>query len=378
MRPSFVLALAALALVAAPRPGRAQATRNDSAATLLDAARRFDAEGNREAAAAMWDQILRRFADTPAGAEARARLAARPGEGERSGRLEMMAWGGIHGAWLGLAVPGALGAEGRGPYSLGLIFGAPLGVVAGKLYADAAHPTLGQARAMTLGFRLGTWQTVGWLTALTKTDLSTEAILGSMVLGGIGGEAAAAIYTRHRSVSVGVVTAASHGAEWGTWFGLMGWPILGLEGDAGLAFALAATDVGLLAAVATAPRDISSGRVWLTTAAGIAGAAMGAGMDLFIQPGEEKVALLIPVLGSAVGLGVGIAMSKGVESVRGAEAPAREPPALALLQMDEAGTRVSLPMPTPTLVQVGERGPQPLYRPALAVSLFRATFQSGR
>ncbi len=378
MRLSPVLALAALVLVAAPRPSAAQATRSDSAATLLDAARRFEAEGNRAAASALWDQILRRFADTPAAAEARAQLGAHPGEGERSGRLELMAWGGIHGAWLGLAIPGALGAEGRGPYSAGLILGAPAGVIASRLYADAAHPTLGQARAMNLGFRVGTWQTVGWLAALTKTDLSTEAILGSMVLGGIGGEAAAAIYTRHRTVPVGVVTAASHGAEWGTWFGLMGWPILGLKGDAGLAFALAATDAGLIFAAVTAPRDITTGRVWITTAAGIAGAAMGAGLDLLIQPSDEKIAFLIPTLGSALGLGVGIGMAKGVESVRGASAPSHDPPALALLQMDEAGTRIGMPAVTPALVRAGERGPQPLYRPALAVSLFRAEFQTGR
>jgi hypothetical protein len=375
MRLTVVLALAAAAAVAVPRPVRAQATRADSAAMLLDAARRLESEGNRAAASAMLDQILRRFADTPAATEARARLASRPAEGERSGRLEMLAWSTIHGAWLGIAIPGALGAEGSGVYGAGLALGGPLGFLAGKAYADAAHPTLGQARAMTFGYKWGSWQTVGWVTALTSGDLGGKTVLGSMVVGGIGGEVFAGVYGRHRTVPVGLVTAASHGAYWGTWFGAMGWPILGLEGDRGLQFMLAAGDAGMLLALLSAPRDISPGRVWLTTAAGIAGAAVGGGVDLILQPSGDKVPLIIPVVGSALGLAAGVALAKGAESVRSASAPASEsPPALALFQVDEGGARLSLPAPFPAMVPVGERGPRRIYRAAVAVPLFRAAF----
>ena len=45
-----VLALAAVAALALPRPVRAQATRADSAAMLLDTAHRLDAQGSRAAA----------------------------------------------------------------------------------------------------------------------------------------------------------------------------------------------------------------------------------------------------------------------------------------------------------------------------------------
>jgi hypothetical protein len=369
------LALAGALAVAAPCIARAQATRADSAAILLDAARRLDVEGKRAAADAVLDYILRRFGDTPAAADAKTRLAGRPAEPERSGRLELLAWGAIDGAWLGIAVPLALGATGTAPYGIGLIAGGPVGFFVAKTYADAARPTLGQARAITFGFNWGTWQTVGWLAALTSGDLHGETVFASMVAGGVGGAAFAAAYGRHRTVPAGAMTAVSQGAYWGTWFGMMCWPIFGLTGDAGLRLGLAAGDVGLLVAALTAPKDISPGRVWLTTAAGIAGIAVGGGIDLLLQPSDAKTAAAIPVATSAVGLIAGVALAKGAERVRSARAPARSAPeASALLQVDEAGTRLGVPFPVPTLVPVGERGPRRLYRPALAVPLLRATF----
>ena len=370
-----LVALAAALTCLAPALARAQATRADSAAILLGAARDLDAEGNRTAADAVLSYILRRYAETPAAIEAKAKLASRPAEPERSGRLELLAWGAIDGAWLGVAVPLAFGATGSAPYGIGLIAGGPAGFFLAKAYADHARPTLGQARAITFGFDWGTWQTIGWLEALSSRDVRTETAFASMVAGGLGGATVAAVYGRHRSVPAGVMTAVQHGAYWGTWFGLMGWPLLGLEGDAGFRLGLIAGDAGLIIAAVTAPKDISPGRVWLTTAAGIAGIAVGGGIDLLLQPSNSKVAVGIPMATSAVGLLAGVALAKGAERVRSAEAPARPlPDASALLQVDEGGTRLGLPLPAPTLVPVGERGARRLSRPALAVPLFRASF----
>ncbi len=371
-----LVALACALAALAPRPVRAQAARADSAAILLSAARQLDAEGKRIAADAVYDYIVRRFGDTPAGAEAKTKLAVgRPAEPERSGRLQLLAWGAIDGAWLGVAVPLAFGATGTAPYGIGLIAGGPVGFFVAKAYADHARPTLGQARAITFGFDWGSWQTVGWVAALTTGELSTEPVFGSMAAGGVGGAVFGAVYGRSHSIPAGVMTAVSHGAYWGTWFGLMGWPLLGLEDDAGFRLALAAGDAGLLVAALTAPKDISPGRVWLTTAAGIAGIAVGGGIDLRLQPSDDKVAIGIPVATSAIGLVAGIALAKGAERVRSARAPAPPvPDATALLQVDERGTRVGLPVPSPMLVPVGERGARRLYRPALAVPLLRASF----
>lgn len=374
-RTPILVCLACAAGLACPAAACAQATRPDSAAILLDAARRLDVEGKRAAADAVFDYVLRHFGDTPAAAEAKRRLAGRPAEPERSGRMELLAWGAIDGAWLGVAVPLAFGATGTTPYGIGLIAGGPAGFFLAKSYADAARPTLGQARAITFAFQWGTWQTIGWLAALTSGGVRTETAFASMVAGGLGGAVFAATWGRHRTIPAGVMTAVSHGAYWGTWFGMMAWPILDLEGDAGLRVGLAAGDAGLLIAALTAPKDISPGRVWMTTAAGIAGIAVGGGLDLLIQPSDAKVAAAIPVATSAVGLLAGVALAKGAERVRSAQAPARPgPEASALLQVDEGGARLGLPLPVPTLVPVGERGPRRLYRPALAVPLLRASF----
>jgi hypothetical protein len=248
-----------------------------------------------------------------------------------------------------------------------------LGFLASKAYADAARPTLGQARAMTLGYRWGTWQVAGWYGALLNTRPSTEAVFTAMVVGGVGGMTGAAIYGRHRTVPVGVVAAASHGAYWGTWFGLMGSVIFDVAGDAMLKLVLAAGDAGLLGAALTAPSDITSGRVWLTTAGGLAGIAVGGGLDLIIQPDNGKVAAAIPTITSAVGLAIGVGLAKSAERLT--EAPGQgRPEAVALVQIDGRGTRLGLPVPVPTLVQVGQRGTRRVWRPALMVPLLTATF----
>lgn len=368
-----LLGVVAVTLCAAHRAARAQATRADSAAILYDAAQRLRVEGKQAAADALFDFILRRFGDTPVAVRVRAELSSRPAEPERSGRLELLAWGTIYGAWLGVAVPTAVQATGTTPYGIGLILGGPLGYLASKAYADAARPTLGQARAMTLGFRWGTWQVAGWYGALQSGRASTEGVVTAMVVGGVGGMAGAALYGRHRTVPVGVVTAASHGAYWGTWFGVMGLVLFDVKDNAALELVLAAGDAGLLTAAATAPRDITPGRVWLTTAAGLAGAAVGGGLDLIIQPNDAKLAVAIPTIASAIGLAVGVKLAKSAE--RSSMAPAPESSeATALLQMGEGGTRFGVPMPVPTFVPVGQRGVRRVYRPVLMVPLIAASF----
>jgi hypothetical protein len=115
--------------------------------------------------------------------------------------------------------------------------------------------------------------------------------------------------------------------------------------------------------------------VWLTSAAGIAGMAVGGGLDLLLRPSGARTVIAIPTATSAIGLLAGIALAKGAERVRSAQGPARGGPAdAALLEVDDAGARLRLPMPVPTLQPAGERGPRRLYRPALALPLFHATF----
>ena len=367
-----VLLLVSVFVVMPARVLVAQATRADSAAVLLDAAKRLQLEGNANAAAAVADEILRRFADTPAALEVRAWRRSSGVTGESSGRLELVAWGTIYGAWLGIAVPLAAGAEGSGAYGIGLIVGAPAGYIATRAYADANRPTLGQARAMTLGFRWGAWQVAGWYGALDP-NASGRSIVTATIVGGFAGMTAAALYGRHRTMPVGVVAAAAQGSYWGMWFGLMGSGLFDVGGDAIFKVVLAAGDLGLVGEALLVPRDISQGRVWMITAAGWGGAAIGGGLDLLLQP-EGKTALLIPTLTSAAGLALGLTQAARADERQalGPDRPAHE--ATALVQVDEAGRRLGLPLPTPTLALVGEHLRRRVYRPAMALSLFRAEF----
>ncbi len=158
-----VLALAAAAALAVPRPVRAQATRADSAAMLLDTAHRLDAQGSRAAASALLDEILRRFADTPAADEARRWRAARPAEPERSGRLELLAWSTLYGARAGRLHPrGRWTRRTARSTELGLVIGGPRATTALAPTRTRTTRLLGQARAMTFGFRWGMWQAAGW------------------------------------------------------------------------------------------------------------------------------------------------------------------------------------------------------------------------
>ena len=369
-----ILMLSAASLLAAPRLANAQATRADSADLLLRTARQLEAQGNRSAADALIRDLLRNYGDTPAAAEARGSGPSQPGEAERSGRLELVAWGTIYGAFLGLAVPAALGVDNASAYGAGLLIGPAAGFFLSSAYATNTRPSLGSARALTFGFRWGTEQGLYWYGALAS-DGSAQAAWGTMILGGAAGVTAAALLTKHRSVSPGWVTAISHGSSWGTWFGLMGLGIFDISSSDAFKLVLATGDAGLLAALALTPPQVSSGRVWMTTAAGIAGAAAGLGLDLVVQSGNRQLNFALPTIGSAVGLVAGARMAKRSEAAsRRAGLDAGTPPASALLDVGERGARVGFPALTPTLVPVGERGVRRLYRPALAVPLFHAAF----
>jgi hypothetical protein len=366
-------ALATLLALAAPRAAHAQATRTDSAAVLLDAARRLEAQGQRAASQAVLAQLLQRWADTPAGMEAARMIAERPAPTEGSGRFRLVAWGTLYGAWLGVAVPAAAGAESSTPYGVGLLLGGPAGLVLANAYARAARPTTGQADAIIFGSQWGTWQGLGWLLATTP-DVGDHAPFTALVLGGVGGLVAGHVVASSLHPTAGQTGFVSHAANWGTWYGIVAAVLTDAEDDAALSTVLVAGDVGLLAGALGAPRDVSAGRVWLTSAIGIAGAAAGFGIDLLVKPDEDKIILLIPALTSAVGLVYGWHVTDDLDRRRRPAGAPGSAGAGALLRLGDGRPRLGAPDVLPTLVKVAEGRLRPIYRPALAVALLRATF----
>ena len=120
--------------------GEAQVSRADSAAVLLQAAHTFQNEGRGEVAAALFHYISERFGDTWAGAEAITALQGFPEEGPSgSANVELMVWSTTYGAWLGVAIPGAFGANDAAPYGVGLLVGVPGGFLGGGRWPGHAH-----------------------------------------------------------------------------------------------------------------------------------------------------------------------------------------------------------------------------------------------
>ncbi|MGW8266226.1 MAG: hypothetical protein ACWGSQ_07645, partial [Longimicrobiales bacterium] len=222
--PRASLLLAAMLLLL-PGVGEAQASRADSAAVLLEAARTFQDEGRVQVAEALFHYISERYGDTPAGAEAITALRALPEEGAgRTSQVELMVWSTTFGAWMGIAIPGAFGADGPEAYGAGLLLGAPLGFLGGRALARSRSLSDGQVRAITFGSLWGTWMGYGVMELFDwgqkeYCDFDYCSVEGpdgpdvfkAFVVGGLTGTVTGAVLAR-KPIPMGVATAASLGA----------------------------------------------------------------------------------------------------------------------------------------------------------------------
>lgn len=380
------VSLAVCLLLPTPVRGQARAgvSPTDSAAVLIEAARSFEGREEWNVAEALYRHILRRFPDTPAALSARERLDLMDRSAPGTGSVELQVWGTLYGLWLGVAVPGAFGADDSEPYGLGLLLGGPAGFLSGRAAARSADYSLGQVRAITLGGTWGTWQGYGWREVLDlgvtevcppmedfcyAEEDTGEETFAAMVLGGLAGLTTGAIIARN-PVSSATATGANFGSLWGSWFGTAAGVLADLEDDDLLAAALVGGNAGLVgAALATPKLGWSRDRWRLVSVAGVLGGLGGLGIDLLAQPDDDKVLVAIPLAASLVGLGIGIAASRGLQDRSGAE-----PLDGALLSLRNGSVALDPPVPFPTLRPVdGPRGTE--WRTALGVTLFRATFQ---
>ncbi len=364
-----LLVLLLLALGARPRDASAQVSAADSAAVLLEAADRFAADGDVDVARALYRFVVENFPDTPAAGQAAARLDTVKETGTAGGgRVELQVWSTLYGLWLGVAIPGAFGADGPEPYGVGLLLGGPLGFVGGKLLGGSRDVTEGQARAITLGGTWGTWQGAGWARVMDlgegnyECDIdvctdngSAEETFAAMVVGGLAGIAVGERLSR-KSISPGVATTVNFGALWGTWFGFGLGYLADAEGDGLLATTLVGGDIGLLVTAFGAPRwNPSRGRARLVSIYGVIGGLGGVGVDLLTRPDDDKVGVAIPLVGSAIGLALGMGLTRGYDLRTGGRGDG--PADGALLSRTGGGWGVGAPMPFPVMLEVdGPRG----------------------
>jgi hypothetical protein len=360
-------------------------TRADSAAILLHTAEQLRLRGEAGAARALLDHIERQYAGTAAAAGTeRIRLAMRRmSDPEGPGRTELILWGTGYGAWLGIAVPLMLDANSPEAYGVGFLAGAPLGFLAARSLAERNQPTIGQTRSITFGGSWGTYQGFGWAEALDigdrrvsnfcppefqedcyyeETDTPTRVAIG--VLGGLAGIGTGVVLSR-KPITGGTAAATGSGALWGTWFGFALSMIADLEDDALLSSTLLAGNAALLGTAVAAPRwGVTEGRVRLVNVGGLIGGLAGVGALLIAQPDDERVAISIPMIGSAIGLAVGIATTRD----RVIDSPGDGGQG-ALLNVDRGRWALDLPTAAVTMART-DAG----LRPAAYVPLLRARF----
>jgi hypothetical protein len=380
----FLLALALAAAAVRPSPAHGQATRADSAAILIDAATRFERAGRAETADALYRQIIERFGDTEAAGQARAALAQLAGRGAPGGgRVELAVWSTLYGLWLGVAVPAALGADDPEPYGVGLLVGGPTGLITGLRSARGRGITEGQARAITFGGTWGTWQGFGWREVLDigegldcDGDLcvvdESQETFAAMVVGGLAGIGFGAMLSS-KPISPGVASTVNFGALWGTWFGTATAVLADLDDDAFIASMLVGGDLGLIAAAIGAPKwNPSRNRARLVSISGVIGALAGAGVDLLVQPDDEKIAIGIPLVTSIAGLVAGIRLTRDYDR-RAQPGGGAGVPESALFVVRDGNVRFGRPLPVPVMERArGHRGT--IVRPAARMLLLRATF----
>lgn len=281
---------------------------------------------------------------------------------DRSGRVMLYFTETLNGLWLGLAVPAMLGADGPSAYGLGLLLGPSLGILAAKVINDARPVSAGQATAITWG----AWW--GWWTALGLTSLSDNSgdrtFWRNTTIGVVGGTALGLAFAS-RPITAGDASLVAHASAWGTWYGLTvaaladaddAWPYVLVGGNAAL----------LAAAFASKHVEVSSGRVWITTAAGIVGLVAGLGLDLIVTPDGDNATILIPAATSLAGLAVGLAATRNLERPRVGLEPAPGP---ALLGVREGRLRLGVPSPVPALVPRQDAGRYRLV-PGMRLTLF--------
>ncbi len=350
---------------------------------LVATAGDFEERGELDVARALYEEVIRRYPDTPGAGMARVRLerlgvpegptpvrlaqgdAPRDPPPDRRGDTEFRVWSTLYGLWLGVAVPMLADAEGSESYGAGLLLGGPTGYLAGRVFSRSL--SVGRARTISWAGTWGTWQGVGWANAL---NLGAEAgcescgpgekeVVATALAGGLTGIVTAGLLSR--DVTEGTAAATYLGSLWGTWFGLAGATVLDLDDEAMWASTLLVGDAGLIAGALAGSRfDFSSRRAHMISLGGLIGGFGGVGIALITKPDGTEAAFAIPLATSLAGLGFGALLTRdGADAAGGESSAARAgsgsaPPAL-LTWSHGTQPAVGLPMPFPTTVPDPER-----------------------
>ena len=357
------VALSGLLLAAAlvrPSIGSAQ-TAADSAQAILEAARMLERDGRTDLARDLLEHLRRRWPESPAAQAALEQMRGLPRE-ELSAfsRTSFVAYHTLYGAFLGVAIPAAFGADDPEPFGAGLLIGAPLGFIGSRLYERKHRLTDGQAGLIEFGSFWGAWQGLGLQLALdiseettcdfdvcftetAGTAVWTSAVIGSVVGLGTG------LYVARNPVAGGTSSLIFHSSLWGTWYGVATGILLDAEDDNLLGAALIGGNTGLVLAAIAAPQwRPTSSRVRIISAAGLAGGLAGLGTVLLFNIEDDKGIIATTAAGSTLGLVLATALGRDQGQQLGQESL---PLAPALLS-GEGRLRWGIPVPTPVTLEL--------------------------
>lgn len=384
IRQALIGALFAACLALAP-PVQAQDTPADTARVLVDIARVLETEQEWDTLEDLLRFVVRHYPGTPAAEEAERWLAELRGVlTATQGRTRFIVFQTLYGAWLGVAIPAAFGAEDPTPFGVGLLLGGPAGFAWSSVYSRRNPMSRAQANIINFAEIWGTWQGIGWQQVLEIgqdefcdefgcfTSDSDTAPFAAAVVGGLVGLGTGLVVTRLADIPEGHSEVVSDASLWGSWYGVSLGVLAGAEDDALLTWTLMGGNVGLLGSIPLARAwNPSPGRVRLMTVLGFAGGLAGLGLDLIAEVDDEKTAILLPMLGTTAGLAAGFALT-GPKRTERTEASAGRRYG-ALLNWDD-GLALDVPMPQPATVPVLTRTGEVRSRPAARFSLLSARF----
>lgn len=326
-------------------------TPGDEARILLELARLFRDRGEIMAARAVLRHVVERYDGTLPAAEALdelrrlpeeappasgtspatppapprgARPAAAPGSPvDQSGRVPVIVYSTLMAAYFGVSIPIASDAEGSTPYGLGIMLGAPTGLLASIYLTRNRKITSTQADLFTLA---GNWGTFHGLALGIISDGEANEVAGTAALGGLLGVGAGAVLIAPGRNRESTVALASLATTTGAWLGLVGSELTGgddgPDADAAFTGMLLGGDAALLAAVLAGPHvQLSRSRARLLGLGATVGALTGLAFDLTFDVEAREGAWIMMGAGTLAGLAGALALTSDYDTKRGFSEP---------------------------------------------------------
>ena len=237
---------------------------------------------------------------------------------DKSGRTDVLVFAGYYGVWLAIGVPVALNVESSEGFAAFLLTVPVASIFIAHQATKNRSVSDADAEIISLGGWFGTWQGVGWSAI---GDGSTEAIVGTGVLGGLTGIGLGCVLNHATELSAGHAAFMNSANWWGGWLGMLvgAGQEDGGSGDDILGSALVGSTVAVaVTGLAARNTPLTQRRVRYMNMGGVLGALFGGGLILLADTDSNAgIATMLGVSSVAGGfLGVRASRPNGAEQSR--------------------------------------------------------------